>query len=125
MIQLIIDQKEIESPRESTILEVARKHGIDIPTLCYHEALEPFGVCRLCIVEVAGSLRRGLRISCVQNVMAGLIVDTQSDSLFSSCYWQDLRTPTSSLIWPPDTVSMNPGFIPATPMITVFDAACA
>ncbi len=81
MIQLIIDQKEIESPRESTILEVARKHGIDIPTLCYHEALEPFGVCRLCIVEVAGSLRRGLRISCVQNVMAGLIVDTQSESV--------------------------------------------
>jgi len=76
IVQLTINDKEIEAPESSTILEVARIHGIDIPTLCYHEALEPYGVCRLCIVEVSGSLRKGIRISCIQNVMDCLIVNT-------------------------------------------------
>jgi bidirectional [NiFe] hydrogenase diaphorase subunit len=79
MIQMTLNNKKIEAPENLTILEVARKHGIDIPTLCYHEALEPYGVCRLCIVEVGGSLRKGIRISCIQNVMNGLIVDTESE----------------------------------------------
>jgi bidirectional [NiFe] hydrogenase diaphorase subunit len=79
MVQMTLNNKEIEAPKNATILEVARKHGIDIPTLCYHEALEPYGVCRLCIVEVDGSLRKGIRISCIQNVMDGLIVNTKSE----------------------------------------------
>ncbi len=78
-VRLTINNKEIEASPEATILEVARQHGIDIPTLCYHEALEPYGVCRLCLVEVSGSLRPGLRISCVQNVVEGLVVETHSD----------------------------------------------
>jgi len=84
MVQITINNKEIEAPEESTILEVARQHGIDIPTLCYHEALEPYGVCRLCLVEVSGSLRRGLRISCVQNVVDGMIVETHSDRVIKN-----------------------------------------
>lgn len=81
MVQLTINDKEIEAPKRSTILEVARKHGIDIPTLCYHEALGPYGVCRLCVVEVSGSLPRSIRISCAQNVQEGLIVDTESPTV--------------------------------------------
>ncbi|MBU0768925.1 MAG: (2Fe-2S)-binding protein [Proteobacteria bacterium] len=79
MVPMILNGKAIEAPEGSTILETARKQGIDIPTLCFHEALEPFGVCRLCIVEVGGSLRKGLRISCVQNVIEGLTVNTESE----------------------------------------------
>lgn len=79
MVKMVLNDKEIEAPEGSTVLEVARKQGIDIPTLCYHEAMEPYGVCRLCIVEVSGSLRPGLRISCGQNVQEGLIVDTDSE----------------------------------------------
>ena len=79
MIRMILNNQEVEAPQESTILDVARKHGVDIPTLCYHEALGPYGVCRLCLVEVGGSLRKGLRISCVQNVVNGLIVNTASE----------------------------------------------
>ena len=84
MVKLTINDKEIEAPESSTILEAARKHGIEIPTLCYHEALEPYGVCRLCIVEVDGSLRKGIRISCIQNVMDGLIVNTESDRVLKN-----------------------------------------
>lgn len=79
MVQMTLNNKEIEASKGSSILETARKHGVDIPTLCYHEALEPYGVCRLCIVEVGGSLRQGIRISCIQNVMDGLIVNTESE----------------------------------------------
>ncbi|MEJ2657393.1 MAG: 2Fe-2S iron-sulfur cluster-binding protein [Desulfobacterales bacterium] len=79
MVQMTLNNKEIEAPEGLTILEVARKQGIDIPTLCYHEALGPYGVCRLCIVEVGGALRKGIRISCIQNVMDGLVVNTESE----------------------------------------------
>jgi bidirectional [NiFe] hydrogenase diaphorase subunit len=81
MIQMIINGQEIEAPEGSSILETARKHGIDIPTLCYHEALGVYGVCRLCIVEVSGTLPKSIRISCAQSVQEGLVVDTESEKV--------------------------------------------
>lgn len=80
-VQMILNGNEIEAAQGATILEVARKQGVDIPTLCYHEALGPYGVCRLCVVEVSGSLPRSIRISCAQNVQEGLAVDTASESV--------------------------------------------
>ena len=56
MIRAVIDGREIEVEQDTTILEAAEKLSIPIPTLCYHKALEPYGVCRLCTVEV---VRRG------------------------------------------------------------------
>jgi NADH dehydrogenase/NADH:ubiquinone oxidoreductase subunit G len=53
----------------------------NIPTLCHHEALEPEGTCRLCIVEVSGSLRRGIRVSCIQEVKEGLVVETDTEQI--------------------------------------------
>ena len=47
-----IDGKEVEAREGMTVLEAAQSAGISIPTLCHHEKLEPFGGCRLCIVEV-------------------------------------------------------------------------
>ncbi len=81
MVRLTINGKEIEAPRGATVLETARKEGIFIPTLCYHQALEPEGTCRLCIVEVSGSIRHSVRISCVQEVKEGLIVETDTERI--------------------------------------------
>lgn len=78
MVKLVLNGREIEAPKGATILETARENGVDIPTLCYHEALGVYGVCRLCIVEVSGSLPRSIRISCAQEVVEGLVVDTES-----------------------------------------------
>ncbi|NOQ85307.1 MAG: 2Fe-2S iron-sulfur cluster binding domain-containing protein [Deltaproteobacteria bacterium] len=50
MITLKINGKKIKAKEGSTILEAARAHGIEIPTLCSNEALKPYGACRLCIV---------------------------------------------------------------------------
>ena len=51
---LTIDGKRIYAAAGTTILEAARKSGIEIPTLCYHPRLRPLGHCRLCLVEVEG-----------------------------------------------------------------------
>jgi NADH dehydrogenase/NADH:ubiquinone oxidoreductase subunit G len=47
------------------ILEVAREHGIDIPTLCHHGTVEPSGACRLCMVEVRDGRRSRVVASCL------------------------------------------------------------
>ncbi|MGB7114716.1 MAG: 2Fe-2S iron-sulfur cluster-binding protein [Anaerolineales bacterium] len=52
MIHLTIDDKSIEATAGRTLLEACRENGIQIPTLCYHPALEPYGACRLCVVEI-------------------------------------------------------------------------
>jgi bidirectional [NiFe] hydrogenase diaphorase subunit len=81
MINLIINGKEIEAPEGTTVLEAARNAGIYIPTLCYYEALEPEGTCRLCIAEMSGAIRPSIRISCLQEVKEGLIVETETERI--------------------------------------------
>jgi formate hydrogenlyase subunit 6/NADH:ubiquinone oxidoreductase subunit I len=58
---LRIDGKAVSVPEGTTVLEASRKVGIEIPTLCHHPALEPYGVCRVCIVEI----KRGKRVRVV------------------------------------------------------------
>jgi len=55
--------------------------GISIPTLCYHEKLEPFGGCRLCTVEVEVRGRTRLVASCVYPVEEGLVVRTRTEKV--------------------------------------------
>ena len=51
-ITLEIDGRELKAREGMTILEAAKSVNIDIPTLCYHPALTPFGACRICSVEI-------------------------------------------------------------------------
>jgi NADH dehydrogenase/NADH:ubiquinone oxidoreductase subunit G len=64
-----------------TILEAAQSVGISIPTLCHHEKLEPYGACRICIVEVEVGGWTGLVVSCVYLVEQGLVVRTRSEKI--------------------------------------------
>ncbi|MBI5592505.1 MAG: formate dehydrogenase subunit alpha [Deltaproteobacteria bacterium] len=80
MIRLTIDNKEITTPKGFTILEAAKNTGIIIPTLCYHERLNPIGSCRLCVVEVDGQSEPVT--ACTTPVEDGMSVATQSDRLF-------------------------------------------
>ncbi len=84
MIRLTIDGREIETELGQTILEVARERGIHIPTLCHHEALEPFGACRLCVVEIEGGRGKQLVASCAYPCTDGLVVHTNSDVVLKS-----------------------------------------
>jgi len=77
-IVLKIDGKEVNAREGMTVLEAAQSAGISIPTLCHHEKLEPFGGCRLCIVEVqVGDWKKHV-VSCVYTVEKNLIVTTRS-----------------------------------------------
>jgi NADH dehydrogenase/NADH:ubiquinone oxidoreductase subunit G len=82
MVHLTIDDKSIEISADRTLLEACREHGIHIPTLCYHPALEPFGACRLCMVEVSQpSLLSRLVAACIHPCEEGLVVYTNSEAV--------------------------------------------
>jgi len=76
-----IDGKAVLASEGMSVLEAARVVGITIPTLCLHEALEPFGGCRLCIVEVEVRGWSRTVVSCVYQAAPDLIVRTRSDKI--------------------------------------------
>lgn len=76
MINLVIDDKRIESQEDLTILQAAKQNGIDIPTLCHHDALEPYGACRLCTVEVITKKRRRFVTACNYIVRDNMEINT-------------------------------------------------
>lgn len=80
-IKVTIDGKEIQLKEGATILEAARELGIDIPTLCHHQALEPYGACRVCQVEIITSTRSSLITACTYPIWDGLIVKTDSEKV--------------------------------------------
>ncbi len=77
-ITLEIDGREVKAQEGMTILEAAMKLGIDIPTLCHHEKLAPYGACRICSVEILKGKRSRVVTSCVYPVEEGLVVKTKS-----------------------------------------------
>ncbi|MBI2193626.1 MAG: (2Fe-2S)-binding protein [Planctomycetes bacterium] len=79
MAKLIVDGKEIEARDGRTLLPVLRGIGVRIPTLCFHEAVSPYGACRLCLVEVTAGKRTLLAASCMYPVAEGLVVKTASE----------------------------------------------
>ncbi len=78
-VTFIINDQEVKVEEGVTILEAARSVGIDIPALCHHEKLAPYGACRLCTVEIIRGQRSRLVTSCVYPVENGLIVKTESE----------------------------------------------
>jgi bidirectional [NiFe] hydrogenase diaphorase subunit len=78
---LQIDGREVEAREGMTILEAAQQVGIEIPTLCYHEKLEPHGGCRLCTVEVEVRGWPRMVAACVYPVAEGLVVRTRTDKI--------------------------------------------
>jgi len=80
-ITLQIDGHEVQAQEGMTVLEAAQHAGIYIPTLCHHEKLEPFGGCRICIVEVEVNGWTKLVVSCVYLAEEGIIVRTRSEKV--------------------------------------------
>lgn len=79
---MTINGRRVQSFEGDMVLAAARRAGIAIPTLCHHEAVEPFGSCRLCMVEVtkpAWKGWKGLMTACLYPAEAGLVVETDSE----------------------------------------------
>ena len=81
-----IDGKQVEAKKWDTVLSAARRAGIDIPSLCYHPALETAGACRVCVVEVfqKGWRERQQVTSCEYRVQPDLEVFTHSENVLKT-----------------------------------------
>jgi predicted molibdopterin-dependent oxidoreductase YjgC len=89
-IHLTINGRKVSALEGQTILQVARNHGIELPTLCYTEKLKPLGSCRLCVVEVEGIATPVA--ACTTQVSPGMVITTESHFL------EKLRRETIKLI---------------------------
>ncbi len=78
-VTLTIDGSAVTVPVGTSVMRAAAINAINIPKLCATDSLEPFGSCRLCLVEIEG--RRGYPASCTTPVEAGMVVRTQSTKL--------------------------------------------
>ncbi|ATW24667.1 NADH-dependent [FeFe] hydrogenase, group A6 [Candidatus Formimonas warabiya] len=76
LVTVKIDEQEVQVEKGTTILEAAKKIGIQIPTLCHLKEINEIGACRVCVVEVEGA--RTLSASCVTPVGDGMAVHTTS-----------------------------------------------
>lgn len=102
MVKLRIDGIDVEASEDSTILEVAKGIGIDIPTFCHSENLAHFSGCRICVVEVEGSNR--LLTACSTKVQDGMVVQTESEKVVK------VRKDILELLWanhPEDCLTCN------------------
>jgi bidirectional [NiFe] hydrogenase diaphorase subunit len=78
-VQIVVDGRELEAFEGETVLRAARRHGIEIPALCYLEGLPEWGACRLCVVQVGQ--RPELRPACALAVEDDMEVTTDSDRI--------------------------------------------
>jgi bidirectional [NiFe] hydrogenase diaphorase subunit len=78
MIPFVLNGLEVSAEEGWTILEAARFYGLEIPTLCWHEGLTPYGGCRLCLVEIGKAPASKLVSSCTYRVEEGLVVRTDT-----------------------------------------------
>ncbi|MEQ1544771.1 formate dehydrogenase subunit alpha [Methyloglobulus sp.] len=79
MVNLEIDGFQVIAPAGTSVMRAASSIGIDIPKLCATDSIEPFGSCRLCVVEIKGG--RGMPASCTTPVAEGMVVTTQNKKL--------------------------------------------
>ena len=77
MLELTIDEKHVEVEEGATILDAARKVGVEIPTLCHDERLLPYGACRMCLVETEGNPK--LLPACTTPATDGMVVHTDNE----------------------------------------------
>lgn len=87
MITLTVNGKPVKAPEGAALLRVIRDAGFEVPTLCHHEALEPWGGCRLCLVDVTRPEWDGWKkmvVSCMFPAEEGLIVETHTERVIQT-----------------------------------------
>ena len=77
MVNLIVNGQPVAVPEGTVLLEAVRTAGVELPTLCYYEGLDPYGACRLCMVAITEPVK-AIVASCTYPVEEGLVVETDS-----------------------------------------------
>lgn len=93
-LTLRMDGRAVEAHEGESLLDVARRAGIHIPTLCQDDKLKPSGACRMCMVEVKKGTRTRLVASCVYQAEAGIEVTTDNERI------SKIRRLIVELLWP-------------------------
>ena len=78
-INLTINNKKVSGSKNDTIMEVAKRNNIIIPSLCYLEGVHQIGSCRICVVEVEGA--KTLQASCTVKAREGMVVHTNTEKV--------------------------------------------
>ena len=78
-VKFTIDGIEVEADQGEWLIKAAQEHGTYIPRFCYHERMEPVGMCRMCLVEVEGA--RGFPPACTTPVKEGMVVRTETPAV--------------------------------------------
>ncbi len=78
-IEFTLDGQPVRAGPGETVLSVAKRHGVNIPALCHHESVSPYGACRLCIVEVFWGKRSKLVTSCIYMPYENDVVETNNE----------------------------------------------
>jgi formate dehydrogenase major subunit len=78
-LNIILNNKIVKGIKGETILELAQRNGIEIPTLCHDPRIEPFSSCYVCVVEIEGF--RTLQPSCSTKIVEGMKITTHSDKV--------------------------------------------
>ncbi|MEJ2536822.1 MAG: 2Fe-2S iron-sulfur cluster-binding protein [Calditrichia bacterium] len=78
-VQIFIDGKQVIADSDQTILHACRDQGIQIPTLCHDDQLEPYTSCFLCVVEVEGA--KSFVPSCGTKITQGMKITTDSEPI--------------------------------------------
>src|SRR5688500_556195 len=99
MVEFTLDGRSVSAPEGELLVHAAARHGVFVPTLCHDSALDPYGGCRMCVVEVEGSPRP--LPACATRVSEGLVVSTNGEAGLLR------RTLTEMLL--AEHVSPNPG----------------
>jgi NADH-quinone oxidoreductase subunit G len=79
MPKLIIDNREIEVPVGTKVIDAAEQLGIMIPRFCYHHALGSVGACRVCAVKFVEGPFKGVQMSCMIDAKDGMVVSTTDE----------------------------------------------
>ena len=80
-IRFKINRVEVTAQAGENLIDVARRNGVDIPSLCHKESLPPIGACRVCLVEITRRGRMELTTACNYEVLDGIEVNTESPAV--------------------------------------------
>ena len=79
LVKLKIDDREVEVPAGTLVIEATRHLGIEVPSFCYYPGLALQGACRMCLVEVEKTPK--LQTGCTQTVADGMVVRTNTEQV--------------------------------------------
>ncbi len=83
MVTFKLNGNEVQGEEGQYILQVAEKYGVQIPTLCFHKALDPAGMCRLCTVELFDGRRTRYVTACNYPIWKGMEVNTNTEAVIN------------------------------------------